>query len=127
VSTLVEGCPHLYTLDVSDYNLITDVGIVRSAERCPKLENLNLNNIHASRINITDVSLIRLAEVCPSLRSLGLAWYLSITEMGINKLTEGCVKLRSLDLCDLNITVTAMRKVSKRYPNLQIDYVIEHG
>jgi hypothetical protein len=106
-------CPRLNTLDVTDCYLITDVGIVRLAEGCPKLKNL-------SKLNITDVSLIRLAEVYPNLHTLGLAWCLSITEMGINKLAKGCVNLRSLDLYDCHIKVAAMEKLSKKYPKLKI-------
>jgi hypothetical protein len=63
--TIVEGCRNIESLDISDCQSITDVGISRIAECCPNLNRLYMSRCH----NITDTSMIKLAECCHSIES----------------------------------------------------------
>jgi hypothetical protein len=46
---------------------ITDISVMRLADGCPYLEELNLENGSAQESNITDRCIIRVAEKCPNL------------------------------------------------------------
>mmetsp|Transcript_25376 Transcript_25376/g.24277 ORF Transcript_25376/g.24277 Transcript_25376/m.24277 type:complete len:301 (-) Transcript_25376:4-906(-) len=107
---MLEGRPNLRTLDMSllpDTN-ITDESIVRLAECCPYLQDLNMS--HSRKI--TDSGLLRLAEkkkrwcevqkmnivFYSNLQSLNMEMCEGITAAGVLGIVEGCPNLHSLSL-----------------------------
>jgi hypothetical protein len=73
---------------------VTDNSVIRIVERCPHLHSLDLTNI----TRITDTSIIRVAERYPNLVSLSLIWSSLITDKRVIKVAEICTNLHSLNL-----------------------------
>jgi hypothetical protein len=89
---LAEGCD-LHSLEIYG-NAITDIGVIRLAERCPNLQSFNIRSCES----ITDMCIVRLAEAC-NLHSLTLGHcHNSIFDTGINRIAELCPHLLHLHL-----------------------------
>lgn len=63
----------LISVDLSDVVNVTDTAILAIAEKCPRLQGLNLSmckdtHEHPESVQIHDESIVRIAEKCPSLR-----------------------------------------------------------
>jgi hypothetical protein len=61
---------------------ITDIGLCKVAEGCPKLNTIDLSNCK----KITDVSVIKMVELCPNLQSLNLTRCPGVTDISILKI-----------------------------------------
>ena len=79
-----EGCPGLFSVDLSGCGRITDACVIALSQGCPKLSSLNLDsNLFLGGCNqITDMSVIALSQGCPQLSSLNLDDCEQITDAG---------------------------------------------
>ena len=62
---------NLVAMDLSDITNVSDATILQIANRCPKLQGLNLSMCkdgHEYFRGVTDTSIVKLAEQCPGLR-----------------------------------------------------------
>ncbi|CAM8965842.1 unnamed protein product [Rhodiola kirilowii] len=63
-------------------------------------------------LNVTDVGLVKVAVGCPKIEQLSLKWCLEITDMGIDLLVRKCAGLKSLDISYLQVTNESLRSIS---------------
>jgi hypothetical protein len=110
-----EGCPHLLDLDPSFCVNITDDSLIRIVELCPRLKTLKLEICQ-----ITDRSIIRIAEGYPNLYSFKLRCCDQKTDMSMIQLADACHNLHILDLsyCFSAITDTSIIRLAERCPYL---------
>ena len=91
-------------------SLIIDSSLLRIAECCSALKNLDLS----SCINITDVSVVRIVEFCSALKSLDLGYCRNITNVSVFRAAECCSALMLLNLTDnRNITNVSVVRVAE--------------
>jgi hypothetical protein len=106
---ILDGCPNLQSVDLSDCRNITDLSIARLAAVCPYLTSLNVKG----SIQITDLGIIKLAFGCPRLHSLNLS-QCSISAVGLK-----CPNLHSLNLRDCEyISDISLLNLKLECPNL---------
>jgi hypothetical protein len=119
--TMIDGCPNLQSVELSNCRGTSDDTIIMLAERCQHLRSLHLtgNISKLNRFQITDRGIERLAEVHPNLDSLTLEQCYHITDISIKKVAEKCPKLNSLNLRScINITDASIVRLSKGCPHL---------
>uniref|UniRef100_A0A7N0VN47 F-box/LRR-repeat protein 15-like leucin rich repeat domain-containing protein n=1 Tax=Kalanchoe fedtschenkoi TaxID=63787 RepID=A0A7N0VN47_KALFE len=63
-------------------------------------------------LNVTDVGLVKVAVGCPKLESVSLKWCLEVTDMGIDLLVRKCQGLKSLDISYLQVTNESLKSIS---------------
>ena len=133
-------CPKLHTLDlygtdVTDDGLIrlgevcralkkiklwsregeiTDIGLTKLAEGCPKLEEF----IFAAG-DLTDKTLFSLAQHCPALHTVNVGSCRMITDDGVASLAYNCVGLHKLDLSSTKVSDTGLAKLAEGCPSLE--------
>jgi hypothetical protein len=114
---IAERCTNLHTLKVTDA-IVSDKSIIMVGDSCPNLHNLNLQGCG----NITDSSILRVAEGCPELRSLNISGEIPnsiVTDASVIRLADKCPKLNSLNLRNCtNITDASMVRLSKGCPDI---------
>ena len=84
-----EGCPGLFSVDLSGCNQITDACVIALSQGCPKLSALNLSVCNL----ITDACVIALSQGCPQLSSLNLGGCDQITDACVIALSQGYPQL----------------------------------
>jgi len=106
----IAPCTHLISLDLSGYDLITNIGIKAIAEGCPSLRKLDLSWC----AELTDAALNALADKKQQLVSLNLAACKKVTPQGIINLIEHNPNLENLDLSSSDIVNDAVIKAAAR-------------
>jgi hypothetical protein len=115
---LAEGCPRLHSLDVGACG-ITDIGLIRISEMCPDLHELNV----AGCEKLTDASIIRLVSGCPNLCDLDLSFCLGLTDSGVVTLSKGLPNMTSLKIGTNNFTDVSVIALAEYCHDLQILHI----
>lgn len=115
IIALLQRCTDFQSLNLMFLN-VTDADLIRIAECCPNLRDLNLGQTG----ELTDLSMSRLAQTCPELRSLDVSFCQEISDRSITRLLDKCPYLTSLDLssCD-EICYYWLMCDEKCYPNFE--------
>ncbi|KAM3586663.1 SCF ubiquitin ligase complex subunit [Umbelopsis sp. WA50703] len=103
---------NLISVDLSDMINVTDTTIFAIAEKCPKLQGLNLSMCKDSQdpsdsVQIHDESIIRIAERCPSLRRIKLSNCVHLTDRSAIALATHCRVLLEIDLMNCKLITNA--------------------
>jgi len=99
---------NLISVDLSDVVNVTDTAILAIAEKCPKLQGLNLSMCkdtqdHAESVQIYDESIVRIAERCPALRRIKLSHCVHLTDQSAIALATHCKVLLEIDLMNCHL------------------------
>ena len=97
ISQIAENCPNLMSIDVTDCQRVTDVGIINLVTNCKSLEKLIINDSPFSSSNITNEALLQIGRSCPNLKTLAVAKS-NINNIGVNAVCKGCPRLGKLDV-----------------------------
>lgn len=134
IADLLDHCPHIHTLNISQLNLrdsdiislldrlnagrlkhlsiddvsylpaLTDASIIAVAGRCPLLETLSIGD----NIHVTNRAIDTLIEQCRHLKLLNVAGCRLLTEECIVGVIERCRSLESLNVSKNNQMATAL-------------------
>lgn len=85
---------NISTIEISNGDYISDVGLEAIAECCPQLECFILQRCY----DITDWGLKAIAAGCPELTSIDLENCWNITDVGLQAIINNCKKLAWIDL-----------------------------
>ena len=91
-----EGCPKLFSVDLSGCYQITDACVIALSQGCPQLSSLDLSYY----TQITDACVIALSQGCPQLSSVDLSGCSQITDACVIALWQGSPQLSSVDLSE---------------------------
>ena len=94
VSVRPWGFHHLTSIDLSNCDGISDIGVSAIAEGCHQLTWINLSCCRS----ISDTGVSAIAEGCHQLASICLGGCDSISDIGVSALAEGCRHLTSINL-----------------------------
>ena len=99
--------PHIEKLNLRDCLLITDESVAAALQRCPSLEELNLQGV----TDVTDEA-FEIQEPREKLRSLNIS-HAQISDSGLEKLVSSCPNLTFLSLQGKKLTDRGMKALSK--------------
>jgi hypothetical protein len=83
IQTVIKEIVHTMLLDLD--SSFDDAAIIRVAECCPMLQNVNLSRY----TTLTDLAIIRIAECCPELKCFEMNCA-PITDIAIGRVAECC-------------------------------------
>jgi hypothetical protein len=96
--------------------MVTDKGLCKIAQSCPKLEYLNVSYC----IDITEISICNIIHSCSKLQHINLS-FCRISDITIKEIASSYFKLKYLDLrgCD-NISKEAIHQLVSLNPNIYV-------
>ncbi len=107
--------PNLKGLKIAGCHLLTDAALQYIAEKCPKLQHLNI-----SFCRFTGAALQQVADRYPHLQSLKIRHCWELTDAVFQYIVEKCPKLRHLNIVSNDqLTDAAFQYIAEKCPNLQ--------
>ncbi|KAF9974079.1 SCF ubiquitin ligase complex subunit [Actinomortierella ambigua] len=97
--TLLQACPGLYSLDLSEIPHVSDTLVKFIAEHCSQLHTLYL----AGCTTITDTAIVALAKRCSRLKRIKLSQCSLLTDQAVLALTQECRQLIEIDIAQCNL------------------------
>jgi Leucine-rich repeat (LRR) protein len=93
IINIIEKCPNLTFLDVSNNHLLDDTFVKAVAENCPKMRKLYMTSLYL----ITDRAISNLASKCKDLQYLHFPNAKRLTDVSLRALANHCVQLKALE------------------------------
>lgn len=112
---LLQACPKLYELQLSDCHKISPDGFFEIGKSLTDLSILNI-----SRTSISDASLIDLMMRCRSLYILDISRCPGISEKGVMEGIRSCPSLRKMIVRNSGITNHEMDQIKKHFPYVKV-------
>lgn len=109
-----KNCSKLEIVDFHKNRFVDTEGIIKLAEGCHELTDINLDST-----SIDDEALFALSKHCKKLKSISLKDCDKITDKGIASLAEGCPELSYVKIDYCNIGDEAIYALSKHCKNLK--------
>ena len=110
VSAIAEGCHQLTSIDLSNCDGISDIGVSAIAEGCHQLTSIDLRGCQS----ISDIGVSAIAEGCHQLTSITLSNCDGISDISVSALAEGCHQLTSINLvCCQNISDIGLSAIAE--------------
>jgi hypothetical protein len=118
LATYAKNHPFLKKVDLYDCRKLTDVGIIKLAENCKDIRELNLrwDNVYTP---YTDKAIIAIGENCKNLTDLNLLNCNKVTDLGIKVIGENCKNLTDLNLLNCSkVTDEGIKVIGENCKNL---------
>ena len=119
--TIIDTCPKIKELNVSECRRITDVSVIYLAQsRGASMEVLRLNDSSSYSGNVTDVALQEIGQRCNMLTEVYISFCPSVTDSGVQALLKGCPKMMVLDISGcLSLTDSALSGLTVACPDIR--------
>ena len=120
IENIAQKCTKLQRINLAGLEEITDLAVDQLAKRCLLLEELNLRGT-----SVGDLEMYSIAQYCKSLVKLDIGDCPNVTEQGAYYLTQYCTSLKELNISDDCEVVTPLVQLfwTKMRPNLSFSTV----
>ncbi|CAN1200427.1 F-box/LRR-repeat protein 3 [Linum perenne] len=107
LALIASACPKLERLDVS-YNCRLGDREAAAISCIVSLKELKMDKC----LEVSDVGLVKIAVGCHKLETLSLKWCIEISDLGLNLLCVKCCNLKALDISYLKVTNESIRSIA---------------